>query len=117
MRLRWRVILPSIGLLLFAAETHHSVQTIAHSRGDRYFWWSLIRLDSDPLNKRVLPRLSCADGSVNCAQRVLQDMWIDPGWLAKILMWSAFPAFVVNAFIIVLLGRLGVSQVLSFMIF
>jgi hypothetical protein len=43
-------------------------------------------------------------------------MWVDPGLLAKFLMLSAFPAFLVGLFVVSGLGRLGLSQVSSFML-
>ncbi len=42
-------------------------------------------------------------------------MLVDPGWLAKFLMLSALPAFVVGGLAVGGLGRLGFSQVSSFM--
>lgn len=44
------------------------------------------------------------------------DVWVDPGWLARCHVLSALPAFVVGVGIVRGLGRLGVSEVISFMI-
>ena len=61
-------------------------------------------MDSDPANK--YNRATTWD---------LADRWVDPGLLEKFLIISAFPAFVVGGFAVGGLGRLGISQVLSFM--
>jgi hypothetical protein len=43
-------------------------------------------------------------------------IWVEPGWFAKSLMLSAFPAFVFGAAVVHGLGRLGISEVSSFMV-
>jgi high-affinity Fe2+/Pb2+ permease len=43
-------------------------------------------------------------------------IWVEPGWFAKSLMLSAFPAFVLGAVVVHGLGRLGISEVSSFMV-
>jgi hypothetical protein len=44
------------------------------------------------------------------------SIWVDPGWLAKMLMVSALPAFAIGALIVGGLGRLGTNEVWTFMI-
>jgi hypothetical protein len=44
------------------------------------------------------------------------EVWVEPGWLARFLMLSALPAFLVGLGIVHGLSRVGVSQVSSFMI-
>ena len=118
MRIRWRIVLPAIGFILFSAVSYHSLRMdreLQHNRS-RYFWWSAIRLDSDPANKRKWGETPCEDGKVNCVGWDLRDRWVDPGLLEKLLMLSALPAFVVGGFAVSGLGRLGISQVSSFML-
>ena len=116
MQMRWRVILPVIGLLLFVGETHTSYR---HWRTDppprRYFWWSFIRLDSDPLNSHTIPepqKFTDANGTT----WELRSKTVYPGYWAIASMLSGLPAFVASALVRRALSRLGVSQVLSFMI-
>lgn len=42
-------------------------------------------------------------------------MWVDPSLLAQFLMLSALPAFVVGGLVVKGLGRLGISQISSFL--
>ncbi|HLJ25553.1 MAG TPA: hypothetical protein VKY85_02475 [Candidatus Angelobacter sp.] len=89
-----------------------------HSAG-RYFWWSSLRLDSDPLG-RHLQRLSNPTAPGSDAEECLRwdpvYRYVDPGWLTRVLMLSALPAFLLAGVIVYILSRLGISQVLSFMI-
>ncbi len=116
--MRWRLALPIFGLILFGGVTRSSIrlnreiQRIPY----RYFWWSSTRLDSDPLNMHALATEPCKDGAEKCAGWTPQFIWISPGRFAKSLMLSAFPAFVFGAAIVHGLGRLGISEVSSFMV-
>ena len=114
---RWRIVLPIIGLMLFGAESYHSFRENQETRriSSKYFWWSSIQLDSDPANKRARAPIPCEDGKPNCANWDITFMWVDPGLLAKYLMLSTLPAFVVGKLAVGGLGRLGISQVSSFM--
>jgi hypothetical protein len=113
---RWRVALPTIGLCLFAALTYNSVRMNRETQrfDSRYFWWTSIRLDSDPLNRHPEGAEACKNGEKNCWE--LRSMWVDRSWLAEFLMLSALPAFLVGGFVVSGLGRLGLSQVSSFML-
>jgi hypothetical protein len=117
MQKRWRMILPIIGLIFFSAVSYHSLRVNQETQRSpsRYFWWSSVRLDSDPANKRIHATTLCEDGKENCGNWDLADRWVDPGLLETFLMLSALPAFVVGRFIVGGLGRLGISQVSSFM--
>jgi len=107
--------LPVFGLILFSAVSYHSYET--QRAPNKYFYWSLIRLDSDPANKRNRNAPPCEDGKENCTNWDLTtaDRWVDPGLLEKILMLSALPAFIVGGLAVTALGRLGISQVSGFM--
>jgi hypothetical protein len=87
---RWRIALPTIGLCLFAALTYSSVRMNRETQRSpsRYFWWTSIRLDSDPRNRHPKDATGCKIGNENCWD--LQNTWVDPGLLAKFLMLSAF---------------------------
>ena len=115
---RWRLILPILGLILFAAETRHSVQTNREGRSpsNRYFWWSFIPLDSDPRNRPPRTLTPCKTGEENCITWDGPYMCVDPGWLSKWFMLSAALAFVVEGLILGGLGRLGINQIWAFMI-
>lgn len=100
--MRWRVILPTPGLLLFALEIYDSNRDckIPASRS-RYIWWACIRLDSDPMNRDPRSR------DANAENRARSDgplKIVDPGYLvlASMVITTA-------------LSRFGVSQVWTFM--
>jgi hypothetical protein len=117
MRLRWRLIFPLLGLAVFAAETLHSlrVDREIHHTPSRYFWWSSIRLDSNPLYKPA-PVVKGCEGVENCSSWDPENIWQTPGTLAKFLMFSAFPAFLVCALSLFGLRRFGINEFWSFMV-
>jgi len=119
MRLRWRLILPIAGIIVFIGISLNSYRTRleGNSSPDRYFWWAALRLDSDPLNKRSSS--SCSNSQNECVDWKVADAdrWVHPGLLERALAISALPAFVVGLLIVAGLGKIGISQVLSFMIF
>jgi hypothetical protein len=112
MRKRWRVVSPVIGIILFNVVSYHSLR-VDRETPSRYFWWSSIRLDSDPSNRRNWGAIPCQDGKENCWE--LRTKWVDPGLLEQFLMLSALPAFAVGGFAVRSLGRMGINQVSSFM--
>ena len=121
--MRWRLILPILGLSLFAFVGYGSfrnrVPRPANSRYfGRYLWWSTVRLDSDTLNKHHRAPIRCKENSPTEVCFDLDDLQWDrsPEWQANVLIFSALPAFLVGAAIVELLGRFGVSQVSSFMV-
>jgi len=118
MRRRKRLILPLVGLFLFAAETYHSVRTNqdAHLASNRYFWWSLIRLDSDPLQRHPQTTRPCRDGEEGCVGWDLRAEWVDPALTTSALIVSALLAFVMGALIVRSLGHFGINKVWTFMI-
>src|SRR6266478_1381750 len=118
MQRRWRMVLPIIGIILFSAVSYHSLRANQEIQRapSRYFWWSEIRLDSDPANKRNWGATPCESGKENCVSWDLRNRWVDPGLLEQFLMLSALPAFVVGGFAVSGLGRMGISQVSSFMV-
>jgi hypothetical protein len=110
MRIRWRFVLPVLGLLLFGLETYQSI-TMAKGHTGRYFYWSSIRLDSKP---RQVSR-PCNSAISDCAD---WDYFIDvhPGLVARSLMLSSIPAFLVCFLITTGLSRVGVSEVTAFFV-
>jgi hypothetical protein len=118
-RLQWKVILPLIGLIVFAGVTYNSARMNyeASPASHRYFWWSWIRLDSDPLNRNLRATEPCGKNALeNCAAWDLNSIWVDPGWLVIVFAVSAFPTFFVGMIIVRALRLLGISEILSFMI-
>jgi hypothetical protein len=120
MHFRWRVILPVCGLFLFLTITYQSILANhgLHHGTTRYFWWSSIRLNSDPLNKRsILSRI----GPSTTEAREWQEYWPETRWVDAGLMTEFFvvldlPAFTLTMGIVKGLSRLGVSEVLSLML-
>jgi hypothetical protein len=117
MRNRWRLILPVIGLLLFAGVTVEAFHRRHFYQKDpgRYLYWSAIRLDSDPRNRRPQIAAPCKDAGEGCVSWDPVVEWASPGLLPGLLMLSACPAFIVGLRLVRALGRHGVSEVSSFM--
>ena len=111
MRVRWRMVLPVVGLVLFAGVTYDSLRLnseIRHPPG-QYFYWSFIRLDSDPN--------PCKGGNAECISwDHPYEARIEPGPLTLLLTLPAFPAFVVGIVIVHGVWRLGISEVTSFFV-
>jgi hypothetical protein len=120
MKFRWRVLLPLYGLLLFGVGTYASMRVNQefHNGAGRYFWWSALRLDSDPLNKHPLTptSISCPDRTGTCLSVDPVGTWVDPGLLAKCFMLSTLPAWLATKGIVRGFARLGVSEITSFFV-
>ncbi len=101
---------------MFAGLTYDSVRIDReiNNNAGRYFWWLTLRLDSEPGNSQL--STSCNGANVDCTSWDPAYLWVDIGWLAKALIFSAFPAFLVGGAIVGGFRRLGVSEVISFMI-
>jgi hypothetical protein len=107
MRLRLSVILPILGLVLFAAVSYRSMAVNHHEQEAprKYYSWSTLRLDSDPLNKNPAFGFDTPPNKK-----------IAPGWLDRVLVLSALPAFLVDTAVVVGLSKLGIDEVLTFMV-
>lgn len=120
MRLRWSVILPIPGLLLFAAVSYRSMDINRHEQDapPKFYWWSSLRLDSDPLNKNpVLAKPKpCGNEKQNCASWEVRPFWVEPAFVDRLLVYSALPAFLAGAAIVISLSKLGIDEVLTFMV-
>lgn len=115
MPVRWRIILPVVGLLLFAAISVYSVRWNRQLRNPRYFYWSSIRLDANPQASRDPVPEPCREANHNCIEWE-PGVWIDPGWMTQLLGYSAFPAFILRKPIVHGFARVGVSEVTTFMV-
>jgi hypothetical protein len=117
MRLRWRLILPCLGLLLFAMGSYDAFhKNREHSNNHKYFWWSSLRLDRDPLNSHPEATTPCKDEDATCVQWEPGMMWVEPGWMAKLLVLSSAPALILGMLLVRVLGRGGIDEVSSFMV-
>jgi hypothetical protein len=118
MTMRWRIILPIVGLIVFTGISYHSyrVGREGNAAGGRFYVWSTIRLDSDPLNRHSTP--PCVPSEAPCVYWDVSDvgLWHSPGTLEKIFGFSALPAFFIGLFVTYGLGRFGISEVLSYMV-
>jgi hypothetical protein len=117
MKARWRIALPLFGLVLFAVVTCQSIageRLLVHNEG-RYFWWSGMCLNSDPLNKRWKePALcECSHIAKDCVEPISVDTY--PSWVTRCLMILALPAFLVSAGTVQGMAHLGISEVVTFM--
>ncbi len=119
MRKRWSLVLPLCGLALFLLGTYGSFRfnrQVFGSRPTRYFYWSSIRLDSDPLNQHQYPYFPpCKSGEESCFEP--QTIWgADPGLVSMLFGLATLPAFIVGVAIVRGLARLGISEVATFLI-
>lgn len=117
MRIRWRLILPVVALLLFSLGTYES---FAHPifPQSRYFWWASLRLDSDPLGKRNSSTSTgdCKPAGEACLFVDTEYILVHPGWLARLLIICAAPAFILGRLVVHGFARLGISEVRTFMV-
>jgi len=113
---RWQLILPVVGLLVFAALTYHSVRMNRElKRGhSRYFYWSSLPLDSEPSKGRISTNGPCNNSDPTCVEFDPAVMWVEPGWLTDFLVLTAAPAFLLGGLMVSALARLGVSKVFGF---
>lgn len=118
MQTRFSIILPALGLLLFAAVTYRSMEVNQQGPDGphKYYWWSSLRLDTDPLNKNPKPAGPCGSSKGNCADWEPPATQIAPGLLEKTLNISALPAFLAGTGLVIELSKRGVDEVLTFMV-
>ncbi len=134
MRNHWRLILPIAGLLLFAGVTYDSLQG-RPKIPSQYLWWSILRLDSDPLNAQHRVGTPCIRAKGNCRPRSFTrgaktpgtiarsnytswnpaSLWVSPELASELLILSAFPALAAGMSWVRLLGSQGMSEISSFM--
>ncbi len=65
--------------------------------------WSVIHLDSDPAHPDYWS--------------TTVDSWVQPTYVERFLLLSAFPAFVLAKLGVMLLDRLDINEIVSFMVF
>jgi len=119
MRMRWRLVLSLWGLILFALLTYHAARWNRETRQghpSRYFWWGATRLDSDPMNKHPRRPLPCEQGTDDCISFDPEYISVEPGLMQKALVLSALPGFLSSLAVVRGLARLGVSELVSFML-
>jgi hypothetical protein len=117
MKNRWRLILPIVGLLLFGAVTQYAVRWNLRMHSRQYFWWSAIRLNTDPLNRHPKPKVAepCQKTEEPCFSWNPEFIWVEPGLLPSALLLSALPAFAIGDLMVRTLGKLGISELVTFM--
>jgi hypothetical protein len=120
MNVRFSVIFPALGLLLFAMVTVRSAGMNEHDSKHprKYFWWSSLRLDTDPLNRHRPAAMPCPDEPhADCSGwDLLPNQWVDPSIFDRVFIVSAFPAFVAGTGIVALSSKRGADEVLVFMV-
>jgi hypothetical protein len=117
MRLHCRLILPCLGLLLFALGSYESFRVNREEhKNARYFWWSSIRLDRDPLISRPQAAMPCKDARVDCVEWDPGFISVEPGLMSKLMVLSAAPAFIFGMFLVRALGRRGIDEVSTFIV-
>lgn len=118
MRRIFSVLLPLAGLALFAIVSYRSalLNHRAQPEQNKYLWWSSLRLDTDPQNEHPSPVPPCKDKDAKCAQEKFPETKIAPDWPDKILVFTAFPAFLTGFGAVMALSLAGIDEVFSFMI-
>src|SRR5437660_4156058 len=109
MRMRWRITLPALGLSLFALIGYDSFRH--HPTSSRYMRWSSMYLDSEPLSGSQTP---CKKANPDCGAFPPESIEVSTGVLPMSLVLTALPAFLLGGIVVSGLGRLGVSEVVSF---
>ncbi|HEY6127153.1 MAG TPA: hypothetical protein VIW23_03120 [Candidatus Acidoferrum sp.] len=112
------LLLPLTGLILFGLVSYRSMPANPQTEDAprKYYWWSSLRLDTDPLNENSKVPNPCGSNR-NCSGADAATKAIWPGWLDRILVVSALPAFLTGAAIVVGLSTAGIDEVLTFMVF
>jgi hypothetical protein len=115
MRSHWRWVLPSIGLILFGTVSYDSYRLNRQLAPGprRYYWWSGIRLDSQPTRNIRESSPSCQPAAGDCTFQ-LDFVWVDPGYATQLLTYSALPAFATEAAAKAVNARLGINEVWTF---
>jgi hypothetical protein len=104
-----------VGLFFFSTVSFESLKWHPKTP-NQYFWWSSIRLNSDPLNRYHAVATPCREAESDCASWDPASLWISPGLATDLLILTALPAFVVGMLVVRGLGRMGVSEVWTFMV-
>jgi hypothetical protein len=110
------LVLPVIAMFLFGIGSYGSYRFNQHTNIDKYYWWSSIRLDRDPLDRHPDVSRGGKSAHVDGIEWEPTSIWVDPGGLAIFLMTSAFPAFILGEVLAHAVGRLGVSEFTTFII-
>ena len=119
MRERWGILLPVAGLALFTLVSYRSAllnHQLQRSSPNRYFWWSTLLLDSDPLDRNPKPVALCQYDPAHCASWEVPGKSPRPAWPDRALVFSSLPAFLAGWAIVYLCGRAGVDEVLTFLV-
>jgi hypothetical protein len=111
MRVRWKFLLPVVGLILFVGVTYDAGPW--HDNSRRYYWWASFPLDSEPLNHS---ESACKHGIENCQFFGPQEIHRTTGLLAGSLILSAVPAFLVGLVVVNGFASYGVSEIPTFMV-
>jgi hypothetical protein len=114
--MRWRILLPIIGVIAFGAISYSSYRTglERHEIPSRYFKWSNFPLDSAPLREQSLS--DCAASGVPCLAWEQEPNIMSPTAFERLFILSVLPAFAVCLALTFVLGKVGVNEILSFMV-
>jgi hypothetical protein len=111
MRVRWKFLLPVVGLILFVGVTYDAGPW--HDASSRYYWWSYIPLDWEPLNQSDS---ACKHGIENCQFFGPESIFRTGGSLSRGLILSAVPAFLLGLVAVKAFASYGVSEIPTFMV-
>jgi hypothetical protein len=111
MRVRCKFLLPVVGLVLFMGVTYDAGSW--HDACHRYYWWSYIPLDSEPLNQSDS---ACKHGIENCQFFGPESIFRTGGSLSRGLILSAAPAFFLGFVVVKAFASYGVGEIPTFMV-
>jgi hypothetical protein len=116
MNMRWRILLPIIGVIAFGAISYSSYRTgrERHQIPSRYFKWSTLPLDSTPLREQSLS--DCVASGVPCLAWEQEPTIMSPTVFERLFILSALPAVAACLTLTFVLGKIGVNEILSFMV-
>ena len=113
--------MPLAGLVLFGVQTYWSIEQDHRQQSEtrhylRYFMWSSLKLDRSPATIDPPAEPPCNQGQESCVGWDPGEIHrpIDP--LAKVVVLTGIPAFLLSALTVGLFSRFGISQVFTFMI-
>jgi hypothetical protein len=112
MRMHWKLALPAIGLVLFAHVTYLSVRR-HNNATSRYFWWSSIPLDSEPVNQS---HSACKSGTINCQVFGPESIYVTTSLPARVLMLSTAPAFLLGTLMLEEFAWHGINEIPVFFV-
>jgi hypothetical protein len=108
------LILPLLGVALFANETYRSYQGYSRSRSTCFWWGNVAALDSKPLDKTVA--FEDEKAVTECGFQVQAFDRFGPRLSVFLLAMTALPAFIASLGLAHGMGKLGANEIPIFIV-